>query len=37
MPKKRNVEERLQEAKDKVETLQLEQDIKTLKLKRKRR
>lgn len=37
MPKKRSVDERLQEAKDKMDTLQLEKDIRDLKLKRKRR
>ena len=37
MPKKRHIDERLQETKDKLETLQLEKDIQTLKLKRKRK
>jgi hypothetical protein len=37
MPKKRGIDERLQEAKDKLETLTLEKDIRDLKLKRARR
>lgn len=37
MPKKRSVDERLQEAKDKLETIQLEKDIRDLKLRRKRK
>lgn len=37
MPKKRELETRLREAEDKLETLKLEKDIRDLKLKRKAR
>jgi len=37
MPKKRDLDIRMQEAKDKMETLQLEKDIRDLKAKRKRK
>lgn len=37
MPKKRSIDERLAEIKDKLETLQLEKDIRDLKLRRKRK
>ena len=37
MPKKRELETRMREAEDKLETLKLEKDIRDLKLRRKRK
>lgn len=37
MPKKRDLETRLREAEEKLDTLKLERDIRDLKLKRKRK